>query len=174
MQKHRFLTISETHCKNLLLLEKETKKDQEFFCALQFSGLYSWNFSFRFLSSLKAIKRTMSKVETIVCCSKYCQNDFRYLVEVPRREALASHNLAFPLVFFNLLRWNLSKFSQICENRPADHLNAEKIGLVSSLFAILCFLPLFQIRSYEFFSTGTMKGKKLFNSQANLRKLIPK
>ena len=60
---------------------------------------------------------------------KYCQNDFRYLVEVPRREALASHNLAFPLVFFNLLRWNLSKFSQICESRPADHLNAEKIGL---------------------------------------------
>ena len=27
MQKHRFLTISETHYKNLLLLEKETKKD---------------------------------------------------------------------------------------------------------------------------------------------------
>ena len=133
-------------------------------------------FFFRFLSSLKAIKRTMSKVETIVCCSKYCQNDFRYLVEVPRREALASHNLAFPLVFFNLLQWNLSKFSQICENRPADHLNAEKIVMkaVSSLFAILCFLPLSQIRSYEFFSTGTIKGKKLFNSQANLRKLIPK
>ena len=109
--------------------KKRRKKTNSFFCALQISCLYSWNFFFRFLSSLKAIKRTMSKVETIVCCSKYCQNDFRYLVEVPRREALASHNLAFPLVFFNLLRWNLSKFSQICENRPADHLNAEKIGL---------------------------------------------
>ena len=40
-------------------------------------------------------------------------------------EALASDNLALPLIFFNLLRWNL-KIVPICEIFPADHLKAEK------------------------------------------------
>ena len=108
--------------------KKRQKKTNSFF-ALSRSLVCILEIFFSLFKFTKSHQRTMSKVETIVCCSKYCQNDFRYLVEVPRREALASHNLAFPLVFFNLLRWNLSKFSQICENRPADHLNAEKIGL---------------------------------------------
>ena len=58
---------------------------------------------FRFSGLLKAIKkRAMSNVRTIVCCSKYYQNDFRCEAKVPRREALASDNLA--LIFFSLLR----------------------------------------------------------------------
>ena len=50
----------------------------------------------------------------------------------------------------------------------------KKIGViqaVSSLFEILCFLPLFQIWSYELFlSTGTRKGTNMFDGPANLRK----
>ena len=46
------------------------------------------------------------------------------------------------------------KMFTICEICPADHLKAKKIGVagaVSSLFAILCFLPLSQIWSCDFF-----------------------
>ena len=46
------------------------------------------------------------------------------------------------------------KMFTICEICPADHLKAKKIGVaeaVSSPFAILCFVPLSQIWSYEFF-----------------------
>ena len=39
--------------------------------------------------------KAMSKVQTIVCCSKCYQNDFRDKAKVPRREALAS------FLFFN-------------------------------------------------------------------------
>ena len=50
----------------------------------------------------------------------------------------------------------------------------KKIGVsraVSSLFAILCFLPRSQIWSNEFFlSTGTRKGTSMFNGPENLRK----
>ena len=64
---------------------------------------FSRNFlCFRFSGLLKAIKRAMSNVRTILCCSKYYQNDFRCEAKVPRREALASDNLA--LIFFSLLR----------------------------------------------------------------------
>ena len=60
------------------------------------------------------------------------------------------------------------KIFTICENCPVDYLKAEKKGVtkaVSSLFSILCFLPLSQIWSYEFFpSTGTKKrGTDMFN-----------
>ena len=41
------------------------------------------------------------------------------------------------------------KIVTVCENCPADHLKAEKI--VPSLFAILCFFPLSQIWSNDFF-----------------------
>ena len=62
------------------------------------------------------------------------------------------------------------KMFTICEICPADHLKAKKIRVaeaVSSPFAILCFVPLSQIWSYEFFlSTGTKKGTK-FNGPAN-------
>ena len=63
---------------------------------------------------------------------------------------------------------------KICENCPTNHLKAEKIGVkeaISSLFAILCFLPLPQIWSYEFLlSTGTGEGTNMFNGPANLKR----
>ena len=72
--------------------------------------------------------------------------------------------------------WLCLLFSSICfsfwENFPANHLKA-LIGVtkaVSSLFAILCFLPLSKIWYYVFFSTGTRKGTNVFNVSANLRK----
>ena len=46
----------------------------------------------------------MSQVRTIVYWSKYYQYDFRFSAKAPRREALASYNLALPLIFFDLLR----------------------------------------------------------------------
>ena len=48
-----------------------------------------------------------------LCCGRYYQNDLRYYAKAPRRETLAGDNLALPLIFFNLLRWNLSEFSQL-------------------------------------------------------------
>ena len=44
----------------------------------------------------------MRKVQNIVCCSKYDQNDFCYQAKAARREALVYDN--FALIFFNLLR----------------------------------------------------------------------
>ena len=60
----------------------------------------------RFSRSLKAIKKAMSKFRTIVCCSKYNQNDIRYQSKAPLRVALASINLSLSLslIFFYLLR----------------------------------------------------------------------
>ena len=66
------------------------------------------------------------------------------------------------------------KIFKICENCPTDHFKAEKIGVkeaISSLFAILCFLPLSQIWSYEFLlSTGTGEGTNMFNGPTNLKR----
>ena len=66
------------------------------------------------------------------------------------------------------------KMFTTCEICPADHLKVGKKGVtkaVSSLFAILCYLSLSQIWSYELFlSTGTRKGTNMFNSPTNLRK----
>ena len=67
---------------------------------------------FRFSKSLKAIKSAMSKVRTIVCSSKYYHYYFRCKAKAPLRKALTGDYLALPLIFFNLLQWNLSKFSQ--------------------------------------------------------------
>ena len=50
----------------------------------------------------KSHQKAMSKVRTIVCFSKYYQNDFRYKAKAPGRKALASDNLALPMIFFNL------------------------------------------------------------------------
>ena len=113
----------------------------------------------------KSHQKAMSKVRTIVCCSKFYQNDFRDKAKAPRREALASYNSSISMKSF--------KMFIICEICPADHLKVGKKEVtkaVSSLFAILCNLFLSQIWSYEsFLSTGTRKGTNI-NSPANLRK----
>ena len=54
----------------------------------------------------------MREVRNIVHYSKYYQNDFRYLAKIPRKEELDRNSLALPVVFFNFLQGNLSKFSQ--------------------------------------------------------------
>ena len=57
-------------------------------------------------------------------------------------------SFAFDFLQFALVK-SLKIFT-VCEICPVDHLKAEKIGVtraVSSLFAILCFLPLSQIWS---------------------------
>ena len=113
----------------------------------------------------KSHQKAMSKVRTIVCCSKFYQNDFRDKGKASRREALASYNSSISIKSF--------KMFIICEICLADHLKVGKKGVtkaVSSLFAILCNLFLSQIWSYEsFLSTGTWKGTNI-NSPANLRK----
>ena len=60
-------------------------------------------FMFPLSKVTKNCQKAMSKVRTIVCCSKYYQNDYRYQAKAPRREALASDNLALPLIVFNFL-----------------------------------------------------------------------
>ena len=81
----------------------------------------------------KSHQKAMSKVRTIVCCSKFYQNDFRDKAKAPRREALASYNSSISMKSF--------KMFIICEICPADHLKVGKKEVtkaVSSLFAILC------------------------------------
>ena len=115
----------------------------------------------------KSYEKATSKVRTIVCCCKYYQNDLRYQAMALRRGPLASDNLALPLIFYDSLRWNLSqflKFFTIYENFPADNLKAEKIAVpkaVSSLFAILCLLPLFQKLSCELFRKQALGRAKI-------------
>ena len=53
-------------------------------------------------------------------------------------EAPASNNLALPLIYFNFLPRNLSKFSKFEKFFPADHLKAEKIGGYESSFLAIC------------------------------------
>ena len=77
--------------------------------------------------------------------------------------------LWFPLV----KSLKIITISEIC---PVDQLKSKrkKQGLqrqFSPLFAILCFLPLSQIWSYEFFIYQQVLGRaQMFNSPANLRK----
>ena len=120
----------------------------------------SKNFSFFcFCRSLKVIERAMRKVQTIVCCTKYCKNDFRYWAK-----ALWSSS-----VIIRLCLW----FSSICLGEISQNfhnlwrlscptfksLNKGVTKAVSSLFVILCFLRLSQIWSYEFFFCQQAPGR---------------
>ena len=66
----------------------------------------------------KSHQKAMSKIQTIVCCSKFYQNDFRDKGKAPRREALASYNSSISMKSF--------KMFIICEICPADHLKVGK------------------------------------------------
>ena len=101
----------------------------------------------------------MSKVQTIVCCTKYCKNDFRYWAK----------DLWSSSVIIRLCLW----FSSICLGEISQNfhnlwrlscptfksLNKGVTKAVSSLFAILCFLRLSQIWSYEFFFCQQAPGR---------------
>ena len=75
-------------------------------------------------------------------------------------EAPASNNLALPLIYFNFLPRNLSKFSQFEKFFPADHLKAEKIGGYESSFLAIC--------NFEFFFLYLKFGPMNFSYQQAL------
>ena len=76
-------------------------------------------------------QKAMSKVQTIVCCSKFYQNDFRDKAKAPRREALASYNSSTSMKYF--------KMFIICEICPADHLKVGEKGLqIKGSFLAIC------------------------------------
>ena len=77
----------------------------------------------------------MSKVQTIVCCSKFYQNDFRDKAKVPRREALASYNSSTSMKYFQMFI--------ICEICPADHLKVGEKGLQRQFPRYLQFCVIF-------------------------------
>ena len=73
----------------------------------------------------------MSKVQTIVCCSNFYQNDFRYEAKARRTEALAKDNSA--LQFASTKSFEMFTICEIC---PADHL---KVGEKEVIFFYLKF-----------------------------------
>ena len=83
----------------------------------------------------KSHQKAMSKVRTIVCCSKFYQSDFRDKAEAPRREALASYNSSTSMKFF--------KIFISCEICPADHFKVGEKGLqIKGSFHTICNLVL--------------------------------
>ena len=76
-------------------------------------------------------KTAMSKVRTIVWCSKFYQNDFRDKAKAPRREALASYNSSNSMKSF--------KIFISCEICPADHFKVGEKGLqIKGSFLAIC------------------------------------
>ena len=112
----------------------------------------------------------MSKVQTIVCCSKFYQNDFRDKAKAPRREALASYNSSTSMKYF--------KMFIICEICPADHLKVGEKGLQRQFPRFLQFCVIFLYLKFGamnfFLSTCTRKGTNMFNGPTNLRKFHPR
>ena len=80
-------------------------------------------------------QKAMSKVQTIVCCSKFYQNDFRDKAKAPRREALASYNSSTSMKYF--------KMFIICEICPADHFKVGEKGLQRQFPRYLQFCVIF-------------------------------
>ena len=103
------------------------------------SVMFFWKiFMFSLFKVTKSPPKAFSKVCTIVSCSKYYQNDFCYYeAKTPQRETLASDNLALPLIFFNLLGWNLSEFSKFVKIVLPIITKPEKRGYKGSFLAIL-------------------------------------
>ena len=99
---------------------------------------------FCFSRSLYAIKRRWARFRLSFVVVNI--NKMIFVIKAPQREALASDNLALPSIFFNLLPWNLSKFSHtVCEICLADHLKAEKkkLGLQRKFHRYLQFCVFF-------------------------------
>ena len=83
----------------------------------------------------KSHQKAMSKVRTIVCCSKFYQNDFRDKAKAPQREALASYNSSNSMKSF--------KIFISCEICPADHFKVGEKGLqIKGSFLTICNLVL--------------------------------
>ena len=127
---------------------------------------------FCFSRSLYAIKRRWARFRLPFVVVNI--NKMIFVIKAPQREALASDNLALPSIFFNYCGEISQNFHSLWNLSCRSFKSWKKIGVtkeVSSLFAILCFLPPSQIWSYEFFlTTGTRKGANMFNGLANLWK----
>ena len=135
---------------------------------------FSRNFScFRFSSSLKAIKRSMSKVRTIVCCVNIIKMIF--VTELRFHEGRRS-----PVIIW-LCLW----FSSICFNEISQNVHnlwnlscrsfKSRKGLHGQFARYLQFCVFFLYLKFglmNFFCllTDTRKGTHMFNSPANLRK----
>ena len=82
----------------------------------------------------KSHQKAMSKVRTIVCCSNFYQNDFRYEAKARRTEALAKDNSA--LQFASTKSFEMFTICEIC---PADHLKVGEKGLqIKGSFLAIC------------------------------------
>ena len=103
-------------------------------------------FCFRFSRSLKAIKRRWPRFGLSFAVVNI--NKMIFVVKPSYRwwapsEALARDNLALSSILFNLLRWNLSKFSLVKIFVLPIIWNRKKIGVtkaVSSLFVFSSFI----------------------------------
>ena len=87
----------------------------------------------------------MSKVRTIVCCSNFYQNDFRYEAKAPRTEALANDNSA--LQFASMKSFEMFTICEIC---PADHLKVGEKGLQRQFPRYLQFFVIFLHLKFAF------------------------
>ena len=132
---------------------------------------------FRFSRSLKAIKK--KKVRFGLSFTVVNIMEMVFVFKLGLHEGRRS-----PAIIW-LCLW----FSSICLGEISQNFHSfvkiflliiyepKKIGVtkvVSSLFAILCFLSLSQIWSYFFLSTSIRKGTNMFNGPANLRKFHPR
>ena len=126
---------------------------------------------FCFSRSLKAIKRRWERFGLSFAIVNIIKMIF--VMKLRLHEGRCSLMI---ILLCNLLRWNLSKCSQIVKFVLPIIKKLEKREVtkaVSSLFAILCNLCLSQIWSCELFlSTGTRKGINMFNGPTNLRKFL--
>ena len=86
----------------------------------------------------KSHQKAMSKVRTIVGCSNFYQNDFRYEAKAPRTEALANDNSA--LQFASMKSFEMFTICEIC---PVDHLKVGEKGLKRQFPRYLQFCVIF-------------------------------
>ena len=93
----------------------------------------------------KSHQKAMSKVQTIVCCSNFYQNDFRYEAKAPRTEALANDNSA--LQFASMKSFEMFTICEIC---PADHLKVGEKGLKRQFPRYLQFFVIFLHLKFAF------------------------
>ena len=132
---------------------------------------------FRFSRSLKAIKRQWVRFGLSFTGVNIIKMIFVFkprLHEGRRSPAIIWLCLWFSSICFGEISQNFHSFVKIFLLIIYE---PKKIGVtevVSSLFAILCFLSLSQIWSYSFLSTGIRKGTNMFNGPKNLRKFHPR
>ena len=131
------------------------------------------NFCFRFSRSQKAIKRRWARFGPFFAVVNIIKMIF--VIKLRLHERRRSPAIIWLFLWFSSFCFSeISQIFTIFKICPADPLKPKKLRIakaVSSLCTILCFLPLSQIWSYEFFlPTGTKKGTNMFNGPANLRK----